>query len=255
MMRKTCQAFAMVTCFGAFAACTDGEVGTNGRVRFSQSMAFADVEGLQAPIAVGRPLWITLQDAPANAHDEDVDNPRLALHVHRDGVLVHSPPRLNEVTHELVLDEPGSYELVAQLEAAELDRTSVRAAAVAGIGTARAYKTSTRAVEGGCLLHVSTGEGLSFCEAAPRVNSGARLSFQTPCFGCISSTHPAASRSRFILLFALSVASSARRRIGGFENRGAISLAAVLLPAKEKPALTRSSPILRGPKRCSFRSH
>ena len=160
-MRKTCQAFAMVTCFGAFAACTDGEVGTNGRVRFSQSMAFADVEGLQAPIAVGRPLWITLQDAPANAYDEGVDNPRLALHVHRDGVLVHSPPRLNEVTHELVLDEPGSYELVAQLEAAELDRTSVRAAAVAGIGAARAYKTSTRAVEGGCLLHVSTGEGLS----------------------------------------------------------------------------------------------
>jgi hypothetical protein len=126
------RSIAPLVALGILSGCTDASRGERGLVLFDTGRRYREVSGLEAEVAVGLPLRLTLR--PARGRDfpagiaERVALKALAL----DGGAARVEP-LGGLDYRLTFDKPGAYLLVAERDGAPYDQIEVFAEEPAGL--------------------------------------------------------------------------------------------------------------------------
>ena len=115
---------ALLTAAPALTGCTsDGQVGENGIIRFSQVVHFADTDDFNAPLASGRTLLVALQEPQALGIDQET-KADFTMEVREDGDVVQAAWPLGFAQYAINLEDEGSYQLVALKNGQPVDQLS-----------------------------------------------------------------------------------------------------------------------------------
>ncbi len=110
----------------ALAGCSsDGQVGENGIVRFSQVVHFADTEDFTAPLAAGRTLMVALQHPQALGLDQET-MADFTMEVREDGDRVDAAWPLGFAQYAVNLEDEGQYQLVGLRNGEAVDQLGLR---------------------------------------------------------------------------------------------------------------------------------
>lgn len=112
-----------------FSGCSsDGQLGENGIVRFSQVVHFADTEDFSARLAAKRTLLVALQK-PKQALTPDEDTMAdVTMEVRKDGNKVDAAWPLGFAQYAINLPDTGTYELVALKDGVAVDHVPLTVA-------------------------------------------------------------------------------------------------------------------------------
>jgi hypothetical protein len=114
------------------SGCTDASRGERGLVLFDTGQRYRGVSGLDAEVAVGLPLRLTLRPGRGRAFPAGIAE-RLALKaLALDGGAARVEP-LGGLDYQLTFDKPGAYLLVAERDGAPFDQIAVSAEEPAGL--------------------------------------------------------------------------------------------------------------------------
>jgi hypothetical protein len=148
---------------------SDGQTGSQGLVRFSQVVDYAETNGFTAPIAAGRPVLVALQNPQETLPVAGTDVPftdgstraDLQLRVQRSD----SPGQdagevwpLGFAQFAVRIEDEGQYDLVATQNGQDLDSVTVEVKAV------RRVRLSTQVI-------VTTSDGRGQCTSSADVSS------------------------------------------------------------------------------------
>jgi len=168
-MTHTLKALSLVSGIAAAAAlagCTsDGQVGENGIVRFSQVVHFADTEDFTAPLASGRTLLVALQDPQVLLGVDQETKADFTMEVREDGDKVDVAWPLGFAQYAINLPDEGSYQLVGLRNGEALDQISVQVKDAKRIRFSKRFVVTTfhrdpQAPNEECIRSVTHTEGL-----------------------------------------------------------------------------------------------
>ena len=139
--------FALLALAMASSACSDGGMGANGLVRFSQIVDFKETDDFTAPFMVNKTMMIALQDPESDRPlTAETTFPELDLTVDAQDLGNGGDTfPLGFAQYGVVLDGEGDYRLVANQDGEELDHIKVKAQKVK---TMRLSKEVTLSAEG-----------------------------------------------------------------------------------------------------------
>jgi hypothetical protein len=144
-------------------ACSDGQLGDSGLVRFSQVVNFAETNDFTAPIAATKPMFVVLQRPDGNFLEDDTFT-ELTLRVEdnenpgetsKDAVVFP----LGFAQYGVILDRPGPFRLVAEQRGAFLDGLVIQSQNMAGIRFASTARVTTFTDE--CIVSEEINASLS----------------------------------------------------------------------------------------------
>lgn len=117
---------AAVAFVAAISACTsDGQVGDNGVVRFSQVLHFADTDDFTAQLGAKRTLLVALQDPNSHVIDDERTLADFSLEVRKGGSKIDDAWPLGFGQFAINLKDAGSYDLVAVRDGEALDHVAL----------------------------------------------------------------------------------------------------------------------------------
>ncbi len=165
MNQRTWMALAGVAGAVALAGCTsDGQVGENGIIRFSQVVHFADTEDFSAPLASGRTLLVALQEPQALGIDQKT-KADFTLEVREDGDVVEAAWPLGFAQYAINLEDEGSYQLVGLQNGQPVDQLGFSVKDPARVRYSAHFTVLTRYEDPqepnkGCVRSAAFSEGL-----------------------------------------------------------------------------------------------
>lgn len=123
--------------FALAGACSDGQLGDNGLVRFSQVVNFTETSNFESPIAANKAIFIALQ-RPDGSIFEDETFTELTLRVEDNENGGEDSPDatvfpLGFAQYGVILQRPGSFRLVAEDKEQFLDGIVVQSEEMSGI--------------------------------------------------------------------------------------------------------------------------
>ena len=142
-MRK----FLLMSPVALLAACSDGQLGDRGLVRFSQVVNFAETSDFSTPIAAQKPMFIVLQ-RPDGTFLEDDTFTELTLRVEDN----EDPGKNSEdvvlfplgfAQYGVILNRPGPFRLVAEEKGVFLDGLVIQSLDMSGIRFASTASVTT----------------------------------------------------------------------------------------------------------------
>lgn len=147
-------AYIALSCALLSTACgtSDGQPGEQGKVRFSQVLDYGETDNFSSPLAAGRPLFLALQH-PKNGFLDDETYAELTLSVQReDGSSIDSVWPFGFAQYGLLIEDPGSYWLIASQEGVQLDALKIKVERLAHISVSSRIqvKTTLRSESGSC---------------------------------------------------------------------------------------------------------
>tara|TARA_B100000683_G_scaffold132396_1_gene129288 strand:+ start:305 stop:1063 length:759 start_codon:yes stop_codon:yes gene_type:complete len=121
--------FALLALAMAASACSDGGMGANGLVRFSQIVDFKETDDFSAPFMVNKTMMIALQDPESDRPlTAETTFPELDLTVDAQNLGNGGETfPLGFAQYGVVLDGEGDYRLVANQDGEELDHMKIKA--------------------------------------------------------------------------------------------------------------------------------
>jgi hypothetical protein len=133
--------------FVLFAACSDGQLGDKGLVRFSQVVNFTETDDFTAPIAAQKTMFVVLQ-RPDGSIIEDDTFTELTLRVEdnenpgkdSDDVVVFP---LGFAQYGVIINKAGPFRLVAENKESFLDGLVIQSQDMAGIRFASTASVTT----------------------------------------------------------------------------------------------------------------
>ena len=121
--------FALLALALAASSCSDGGMGANGLVRFSQIVDFKETDDFSAPFMVNKTMMIALQDPESDkplTPETTFAELNLTVEAENLGNNGETFP-LGFAQYGVVLDGSGDYRLVAQQDGEEIDHLAVKA--------------------------------------------------------------------------------------------------------------------------------
>jgi hypothetical protein len=150
-MKKTSPTLFVVSMLvAALSGCSsDGQLGEEGNVRFSQVVDFQETDDFDSAVAVNKTILIALQHPKGGTLFELEETfPELELNVEGPGLSQNGQTfPLGFAQYSVILEEPGDYRLVAEDRGQELDHLRLRAEPMAGIRLSNEALLTTRGDE------------------------------------------------------------------------------------------------------------
>ena len=161
-MTRAARSLVVLTAAGLLAACTsDGQLGENGLVRFSQVVHFADTDDFTAPLAMNRTLLVALQSPHDNSigDEETLADLRIEVRWEDGGKLDRAWP-LGFGQHAINIDEEGEFRIVALRDDTPIDSVRLSVVEQARIRFSQRYVVTTYGPDNKCVEVKSHDSGL-----------------------------------------------------------------------------------------------
>ncbi len=114
-----------LSCALLFGCTSDGQVGENGVIRFSQVVQFAETDDFTAPIAAGRTVMIALQQPQVISGIDEETKADFRMEVRQGGSKVDAAWPLGFAQYAINIPDEGEYQLVAIKNGEALDQVSI----------------------------------------------------------------------------------------------------------------------------------